>query len=401
MAEKIKIGGDTSGAVAELGRAQQSVSQLRGSIDQLSGIMQGGFTNGIVGAMGAVRGLWGVVAANPIIATVALLGLATERMMSFARAAKEQAAAAMKELNDEFRRLSGADLKPMERITQQAEAAAKAGRVDVLEKGYSQALKERDEARQDLARWLSQPGMQPDAMVVVEAQNRALAADKNVAVWGDRLNAVKDDSREQFRKDQDRRNEEGQKILDDERRAKQEAAEKRKNDELQRAADDKARFDQAVQVNRAERDRSQASAMGRGERAFDFIRGQLPPEQQQQLTTQRIAQLQGQLKAGGLAPGDEDSIRDKLLAEQMKQVEIEKKIREAKEKTLGNELQRGTADYLQDLRDAIGRGGRGRLGGSGAPFAGNVDRQEQLLAELTEIQREQLAVTKDRLGLAP
>lgn len=89
---KIKIGGDSAEGMRAMNESREALDKLRGGVDGVARVMQGDFIGAATGAMGALRGLWGLIVANPLLALGAGLALIIGKFMQLRSEAAEKAA---------------------------------------------------------------------------------------------------------------------------------------------------------------------------------------------------------------------------------------------------------------------------------------------------------------------
>lgn len=97
---KIKIGGDNAEGMRAMNESREALDKLRGGAEGVARVMQGDFLGAATGAMGAIRGLWGLITANPLLAMGAGLAMIIGKFMQFRSEAAEKAAEGLRMIEE-------------------------------------------------------------------------------------------------------------------------------------------------------------------------------------------------------------------------------------------------------------------------------------------------------------
>lgn len=424
---KFKVSGDAASGIAALGQTNEALGNLTNGAGIASRALSGDLVGAVQSSVSALRGLWRLVVTNPWVAAAAAIGLVISKLVQLRMDAAQQAAEALKGLEDRVLSLRKA-LGDLSTMTATERIAALANKGDVA--GLNNEV-ENARAREEISRKLVQasPSQENFARYREAQLLRSLAEQKRDAAVGE------------FDKGQSQ-------TLSDEQKKKDEEASR--VSALRASWDEKRRALTMAGLDddgRAAFVRDEIATL-EGQIANMLTDGALKEERKNLLLDRRIEllQIENQIaqkksqaeaaKASEVAAAEMEKFRRNLDDEDAIKTDVEK--RKADQKKTEDERraranQRGAGDYLQDLRDAAGAGTletgpalahtkradafRERLGGSFADhlMKGELTRQsglkggaygradtraEQLQQEHNALLKRLVSVTEERLGVA-
>lgn len=388
----IKIGGDSAEGMRAISQTREAMQGLTEGTTRLSAAMSGNLIAAASGGLNALKGLWAMVAANPLLALASLLALVVGKFHQM----REASAAAAKQVADDIRKMTN----PEEGMSRDARAQyfAKQGEAELrrrLDAAEAKAASAGSTYQTTLVLGGSAGGQD-----VNSALKAKMEAEAEVAALRDQVNQI----------DAERRS--GRQSSRDEL-AKRQADQRKQIEDLQAQGAEKQRsltmagMDDAGKASAIRREIAALEEDIRSE-MFDAVgkermKNQLLDKRIELLDVEgRMAEAAKQAQAKKLA--DDLRVKANADAEAVKRRDAkaradEKAIADA-EKLADDDRrrelragQRGAADYLQDLRNAAGARGNPALAATRTAVTKDQQQREQMLKVLQEI--------RDRSGLAP
>lgn len=414
---KIEIEGSNAGGMRAVNETREAMEKLRGGVGGLSNALSGDLVGGATSALGALRGLVGLLLSNPWVALAAGIGLVVGKFAELRAAANEQTAAALKTVEDRVTSLRKAmgDLSVMtlpERLDQSVKKkdiltlSGELGQNSAAQKSLEDARARnqqeqiyaggspiqldflRDEAAQINAllqeKYYERKRIEAaireveDAISETEA-NATTAASEATAKLADASSASDRARLLAARSRQDAAMEAAAAMGPDETQLE------RKKASLSGLQDARARIEQYGSVAElAEVDADIAETMNAIARLESSIKD--AKERQAEAAKRRAESEQAELAR---ASSREADLRQR--ADEKKLKEAEKLAEDERAKEL-RQNRRGSADYLQDLRDSVGARGSRALAGTHSAVTMDQQQRTEMIALLREI--------RDRSGLA-
>lgn len=394
---KIEIEGSNAGGMRAVNETREAMEKLRGGVGGLSNALSGDLVGGATSALGALRGLWALLLSNPLLAVAAGLGLIVTKLLAAKAASAEMAA----QVAADIRKLTNPELgmSPDARAGYFEKQGGRALLANKLNEAEADAFSKQGSYEAELQ--LSGKGGDPARLQA--ALKAKLEADNEVAALRDRLS------------DMDRRASDrtgaaqaetaaGQKAYDEQRAAaRQETAEKQRSLTLARLPDVMKPLFIASEIEELEAKLKDAvadsldNAKARNtllDRRLELLQIETQLAEASQREDERAAAAAKKAaddKAEAAAAAKKKKAEDQQRADEKKVKDAEKLAEDERAKEL-RQNRRGSADYLQDLRDSVGARGSRALAGTHTAVTKDQQQRTEMIALLREI--------RDRSGLA-